>query len=411
MRVLLFNQVFMPDTVATALHVTDLAMELRQEGYCVTVLADKREYNHRERCYPSHETLHGIEIHRVFSTAFGKRNILTRLCDATSFLLSAAWKLLWLKRHDVMIVFTSPPMIGVLGVLLARLRGERCIQWMMDLNPHTAVEVGYLKPNSPVTRFLYALFNFSIRASDHIVVLDRWMEKRVRKHGAPPEKISIVPPWPVQARETSVGKKKNPFSQKYGIQNKFVVCYSGNHSIAHPLDTVLEAAKLLQADPDVLFLFIGTGLRVKDVSEFADRNNLTNVLQVPHQPLEMLRYSLSTADVHLVVMGSGVKGLVHPSKIYGVLATAKPYIFVGPQDSHVTDLMADFPGGFHVEHGHPEQLAAVIRRLKSQSETELSLLASGNPDSVFSRFAKEKLIRVFSKEVLRARFSLREVSP
>ncbi|MEZ4752434.1 MAG: glycosyltransferase family 4 protein [Bdellovibrionota bacterium] len=410
MRVLLLNQVFMPDTVATALHVTDLAMELRQEGYDVTVVADRREYNNRKRRYPARETVHGIEIHRVFSTGFGKRNIVTRLCDAISFLLSAVWKLLWLERHDVLIVFTSPPMIGVLGVILARLRGERCIQWLMDLNPHTAVEVGYLRPNSLATRFLYFLFNFSVRASDHIVVLDRWMEKRVCKHGATPEKISIVPPWPVQAQETSVGLKKNPFSQKYGLQNKFVVCYSGNHSIAHPLDTVLQAAKLLQADPEVLFLFIGTGLRVKDVSEFVDKNNLTNVLQVPHQPLEMLRHSLSTADVHLVVMGSGVKGLVHPSKIYGVLATAKPYIFIGPEESHVTDLMADFPGGFHVEHGSPDKLVGIIHQLKGQSESELSLLARGNPDSVFSRFSKEKIIRVFSKEVLRARLSMSEAN-
>lgn len=400
----------MPDTVATALHVTDLAMELRQEGHSVTVVADKREYNNRKRRYPSRENLQGIEVHRVFSTGFGKKNILTRLCDASTFLLSAAWKLLFLERQDVLIVFTSPPMIGVLGVIFARLRKERCIQWMMDLNPHTAVEVGYLKPKSLVTRLLFMLFNFSVRASDHIVVLDRWMEKRVRNHGAPPEKISIIPPWPVQNRETSVGKKKNPFSQKYGIQNKFVVCYSGNHSIAHPLDTVLEAARLLQEEPDVLFLFIGTGLRVKDVSEFVDKHNLSNVLQVPHQPLEMLRHSLNTADVHLVVMGSGVKGLVHPSKIYGVLATAKPYIFVGPQESHVTDLMADFPGGFHVEHGHPEQLVSFIRQLKNRSEAELSELAQGNPDSVFSRFAKEKLIRLFSDEVLRTRLSLSEAN-
>jgi glycosyltransferase involved in cell wall biosynthesis len=231
----------------------------------------------------------------------------------------------------------------------------------MDLNPDIAFAVGYLKPKSVFGRFLTAVLRLSVRHSDFVVVLDRWMRQRMLAHGVSADRVIVVPPWPVNGQTPLHAEHGKRFRQAHGITQRFVLLYSGNHSIAHPLDTVLQTALEMRENPDVLFLFIGGGLREKDVFNFSAAHQLKNIRQLPYQPREKLVESLSAADLHLVVMGDRMSGLVHVSKIYGVLATGAPYVFIGPRASHIGDLQEECPYGFHVEPGDTRGLMEVIR--------------------------------------------------
>ena len=349
MKILLLNQVFYPDPVATAQYATDLALFLKERGHEVTVLSGQRNYETRSVLYPLHENYKGIQIHRVPSTGFGKRSFLRRVADSFSFDLLLMWKLFRLPRHDLVISFTSPPLIGVFGSFYCRVRGGRSVQWLMDINPDIAIEMGYLKSTAPITRVLTGLFELSLKWSSNIVVLDRWMKDRVIVHGAEKSRIAIVPPWPVQDLKRPDRENSNrgrAFREKYGLQNKFVILYSGNHSIVHPLDTLLGAAVRLKEDAGVVFVFIGAGVRVKDVKEAVEKNGLTNVLQLPHQPREMLPESLASANLHVVVLGNQVTGLVHTSKVYGVLAIRPPVRFHRTESEPCRGLVVGMPTRF-----------------------------------------------------------------
>src|SRR2546426_11939478 len=107
--------------------------------------------------------------------------------------------------------------------------------------------------------------------------------------------------------------------------------YSGNHGPNNPFSTVLHAAARLQDEPGLVFMFTGGGVGKPEV----EAAGLLNVRSLPYQPLEMLRYSLSAGDVHLVTMGEEVVGIVHPCKVYGAMAVARPVILLGPTDSHI----------------------------------------------------------------------------
>src|SRR5690606_9916775 len=125
--------------------------------------------------------------------------------------------------------------------------------------------------------------------------------------------------------------KENSFRKEHGLEGKFVILYSGNHSVVHPLETLLEAARRLESEPRVRFLFVGGGLRKQEVTAFREKYQLHNILELPYQPKEKLPESLASGDMHVVILGDNVNGLVHPSKIYGVLASGRPYLFLGPQ--------------------------------------------------------------------------------
>lgn len=400
MRVLLLNQTFYPDPVATSQQLLDFAEHLCSHGCEVTVLASRRSYNDPDKVHPAEETVRGIRIVRVAGTGFGRRSFFHRLIDGVTFELRLLWKLLFFPRQDVVVAFTSPPLIGFVALLFTALRGGKCVQWVMDLNPDIAFAVGYLKPKSFFGRFLTAVLRFSCRNSDYVIVLDRWMRQRMLGHGVAAERIVVVPPWPVSAPTPLRKELGQRFRQRHGITESFVLLYSGNHSIAHPLDTVLQTALEMRDNPDVLFLFIGGGLREKDVTLFAAAHQLRNIRQLPYQPRELLPESLSAADLHLVVMGEQMSGLVHVSKIYGVLTTGAPYVFIGPRASHVADLLKECPYGFHVESSNTHGLAQVISRTRSLKENERETIFKENTEYVAKHCSAAHSLVGFTSRIL-----------
>jgi colanic acid biosynthesis glycosyl transferase WcaI len=117
--------------------------------------------------------------------------------------------------------------------------------------------------------------------------------------------------------------------------------YSGNHSPCHPLDTLLQAALRLRDRTDLVFCFVGGGSEFQKVKRFAAEHDLRSILCLPYQPLDRLSASLSAADMHVVVMGDPFVGIKHPCKIYNIVALGVDFLFIGPQQSHVGDLVEE----------------------------------------------------------------------
>src|ERR1035438_526365 len=138
------------------------------------------------------------------------------------------------------------------------------------------------------------------------------MRDRVIAKGVSERRVAILPPWSHSSVVHYDERGRERFREAHGLTGKFVVMYSGNHSPCHPLDTVLHAAREMAADPNVAFLFIGGGSEFRKVREFAATHSLSNVQCMPYQPLESLAGSLSSADLHFVVMGDPFVGIVHP---------------------------------------------------------------------------------------------------
>ena len=140
---------------------------------------------------------------------------------------------------------TSPPVVSFIGALFARVRGGNFCYWIMDLNPDEALAAGWLKPGSFAARFLERCSRFSLRSASKIVVLDHFMRQRILAKNIESQKIAVIPPWSHDADVSYDAKGREHFRKLHGLENRFVVMYSGNHSPCHPLETILEAARQL----------------------------------------------------------------------------------------------------------------------------------------------------------------------
>jgi glycosyltransferase involved in cell wall biosynthesis len=360
-RVLLLNQVFHPDPQATSQYLSRLAEELVKRGHEVTVLTGRRDYDDPGRQYPARETWRGVRIVRVWNTGLGNGARWRRAADFFTFILSTSLRGLFLRRADLVVALTSPPLISVLGAVLARLWRARFVYWVMDLNPDEAVAVGWLKPEGGMTQILEAVSRWTLRQARRVIVLDSYMRDRLLGKGVAGEKIEVVPLWQQGEAVFDAGKREQ-FRREHGLENKYVVMYAGNHTPCHPLDTLIEAARLLD-DPGVHFAFVGFGVEWGKLRARARAERWKNVSILGFQPLAT--GLLSAADLQVVVMGEPFVGIIHPCKVYNFLAAQRPFIYIGPERSHVADLIQE--AGLErvtasFRHGESRALADELRR-------------------------------------------------
>ncbi|HAF12873.1 MAG TPA: hypothetical protein DHU55_13190 [Blastocatellia bacterium] len=374
MNVLLLNQCFYPDVMATAQQLTDLAVGLTKEGHRVTVIASDRGYDDPSQRFPRRETWNGIEIIRIPSLVLGKKSRWRRALNFASFLCNCALRLLLLPRFDVVVALTSPPLISFLGSLFVRLKGGEFFFWVMDLNPDEAIAAGWLKADSFSAKVLGRLLRYSLLHAQGIIALDHFMKERIVAKGVSPQLVTVLPPWAHEDNVTFDPAGREAFRREHHLEDKFVVMYAGNHSPCHPLDTLVEAASRLSSAEKIVFCFVGGGSEQEKVREFAERHSLGNIRCLPYQPFAMLAGSLSAADLHAVVMGAEFVGIVHPCKLYNILTTGIPFLYVGPEKSHITEIAAQNHGDYRAytaRHGDANNVVGHIReemRRKSHGE-------------------------------------------
>ena len=338
MKVLLLNQCFWPDIVATAQQLTGVARALSERGHQVTVISGRRGYDDLDLRFPKRQVWHGIEIIRVPSISLGKTSRWRRALNFASFSIAAALRLMLVRPQDTVIALTSPPLVSWLASLFTRLKGGRLVFWVMDLNPDEAIAAGWLKPNSAMAKLLAAILKSSMQHAERIIVLDRFMKERIAAKGIPEQKIEVIPP----SRDDAVSfdeKGREAFRRGHELSSKFVVMYAGNHSPCHPLDTLLEAASKLRELDEISFVFVGGGSELRKVKEFARTNQLRTIRCLPYQPQSELAAMLSAADLHVAVMGEAFPGIVHPCKIYNILGIGSPFLYIGPKESHVAEII------------------------------------------------------------------------
>lgn len=370
---LIISQVYVPDPTAVGQYLADAAEEMARRGYRTIVYTSRNGYEDSAVVFPKREVINGVEVRRLPWSSFGKGSVKVRLIAQIIFLLQAMIRGLFIPGLKGVLVSTSPPACGIGGAIVSLVRRVPVKFWVMDLNPDQLVAMNVVGPKSFAVR-LFNAFNLAIlhRASD-IVVLDRFMAERVLRKAAVAHKLQVLPPWPQEGLLESVPHAANPFRQQHVPAGKFVLMYSGNHTPANPLSTLLQAAERLKGHPRLQVLCVGGGQGKKEVEACIAAGN-SHVVSLPYQPLHQIKYSLSAADVHVVAMGDNMVGIVHPCKVYGAMAVARPMFLLGPVQCHISDLIHQHRLGWHVQHGDVDGAERAMREMLETPAEELKAM-------------------------------------
>jgi len=334
---LFVNQHYYPDFASTAQHLTDLAEYLAADGFEVDVLCSRGHYLSGEMDVPAEEIHNGVHIRRVRTTAFGRSTNTGRIADYASFFLPVLRHLLTGPSYDAVITLTTPPLLCVAPALAQAIRGQSYGVWSMDLHPDAEEAVGMISEGGVIATVLHKLNDWGYRNADFVVDLGRFMKQRIAEKGVSREQLHTIPVWNQKDEIYPVDPHENPLLEELDVdlRDKFVVMYSGNAGLAHRFDEVLGAMRTLRNDPDIFFLFVGSGPKREKIESFIAENGLSNAAYLDYFPRDQIKYSLSLADVHLVTLRTAMSGIAVPGKLYGILASGRPALMIGPQASEL----------------------------------------------------------------------------
>lgn len=365
MRIVFFNRFFHPDSSATSQILSDLAFHLAGRGHDVHVVTSVVPNGEK-----TVEVVRGVTIHRVARAPQGPHGLARRALAYLDYYRGArraARELV--RRGDTVVLKTDPPLLSSALGSLSHRGGAKVVVWLQDVFPEIAREYGVPGARGLTGALLRSMRDRSLATADAVVAICDRMAARIRALGCVDAgRLHVVHNWAHGEEVIPIAHEENSLRRAWGLEDKFVVGYSGNLGRVHEFDTMLEAAARLAAAQDVVFLVIGRGPRLAEVQARVQREGLSNVRFQPLQARAMLRESLGLPDVHLSVLRPEFEGLVMPSKLYGIMAAGRPTIFVGDPAGETATILAQTRSGVTVRSGDAEGLVAAIRALREDSE-------------------------------------------
>jgi colanic acid biosynthesis glycosyl transferase WcaI len=371
-RILVLNQYFHPDRSATSQLLTELCEDLGR-FHDVWVVTGRPSYNPSEtttsRGLISRESHGAVHVVRVWSTHFPRANMLGRLANYGTYLLSSIAGAFSVRRADIVVALTDPPPIGLIGALVAAVRRRPFVLVTKDIFPDVAIRVGKLS-NPSVISGLRAMSRLLFRRADRIVSIGRDMDQRLLELGVPPGKIATIHDWSDGTLVRPL-EDPSPLRTALGWGDRFVVMHSGNVGLSQSLDALIDAAALLRHHEGILFAIVGEGAAKAGLERRAKALGLSNVIFLPYQDKGSLSESLGAADVHYVGLRRGLAGFIVPSKVYGILGAGKPFIAAVEQGAEPALIVSECGCGMVVKPDDADALAGAILQMREEPLEEM----------------------------------------
>ncbi len=377
MRILLLTTYFRPDVASTGVIMSTLAEQFVARGHEVTVLASVPHYD-GNRVWPEfsrrwvyREESSGIRIFRLYTyVARDRANVAQRILSYGAFHLLSLLKGATLRNHDVILAPSPPLSNGVIADLLARMHRIPFVYNVQDIWPDVAVRAGVLTGERTIQR-LRAMERHVYRRAARIAVVAEGFRNNLLEKGIPPEKISVIPNF-IDTEFITPQPKANGFAAKHDLSDKFVVLFAGNMGFSQGLETVLEAAKLLQDQRGIQFLLVGNGAGRNAAEERSRLMGLRNVQFLPFQPHRDLPEMYGSAEVCLIPLRRGFTGESVPCKLFSIMAAGRPAVAAVDSGSETWSLVERTQVGLCVQPEDPAALAEAILHYRSHPEARLA---------------------------------------
>ncbi len=416
-NLLIYAHYYIPDTASTGQILRELA-EGMSDSFNITIICVVPSYlgtiedKYKTQKYYEEE-INGVKVLRIRVPEFSKTNKKSRIKNVVSYFMGAMGATFKVGKMDYVFSISQPPILGgLLGVWGKWVKHAKFIYNIQDFNPEQVLAVGYAKSRF-ITNVMMAFDKFSCKRSDLVITVGRDLVETVEKRfeGKKVPKTVMINNW-IDENEIYPLPENNErvlaFKKKYGLDNKFVIMYSGNIGLYYDLENLIKVIERFGTDNrtadgrEVVFAFIGAGTVLDKLVSYVKEHNMDNVKFIPYQDKADLIYSLNAGDVHWCVNAKGIKGVSCPSKYYGLAAAGKPVIGVLESGSEVRCLIEDTHGGLCCEPGEYDQVEKNIRWfIDNAGSSEIKDMGIRSRDNLEKNLTRDVSVRKYAEEILK----------
>ena len=396
-RVLLHTLVFAPDGVSTAYLMTDLARQLHARGHDVTVLTTTPHYNvlpDNLARQPLRPRWGGLLAE---SACEGVRVLHVRMAPRGAKVIRRAFDFLWFHAaallasvrtvgaYDIVLAPSPPLTIGVVAWLQGVRRGVPSVYNVQEIYPDFMINQGMLRSPRAI-RAWHALERFVYERSAAVVPISDWFAQTIRQRGVTDDKLVVIPNF-VDTELYRPLPRVNDFAREHGLVDRFTVLYGGTIGLSQDWESFLHAAEVLRDRP-IDFVVVGGGARDAWLTAEVARRGLPNVKLLGYQPRERMPEINASSDLGTIPMKATTTSDTFPSKIYTILACARPVVVSADSDSELAWLIRTADCGTVVEPDNPHAYAAAV--LDSfENRDRLAAAGARGRDYVVERYSKE----------------------
>lgn len=416
-NLLIYAHYYIPDTASTGQILRELA-EGMLDKFNITVICVVPSYlgtiedKYKTQKYYEEE-INGVKVLRIRVPEFSKTNKKSRVKNIVSYFFGAMGATFKVGKMDYVFSISQPPILGgLLGVWGKWVKHAKYIYNIQDFNPEQVLAVGYTKSKF-ITDAMMWFDKFSCKRSDLVITVGRDLVETVenRFKGKKVPKTVMINNW-IDENEIYPLDENNEkvvsFKKKYGLDDKFVIMYSGNIGLYYDLENLIKVVEKVGAGTktadgrEVVFAFVGAGSVLDKLVLYVKQHHMDNVTFIPYQDKADLIYSLNAGDVHWCVNAKGIKGVSCPSKAYGIMAAGKAIIGVLEKDTEVRGLIEECHCGKCCEPGDYVEVADIIRwYIENADSNEVKQMGMNGREYLEKKLTRRVSVQRYAEEILK----------
>ena len=395
----MISEVFWPEEEGTGHYMTGVAEKLA-EDFEVHALCGQPSYSRRGDLGAAREDHAGVHIERCRGTLFNKNVLLFRVINAITLSLSIGIRALRrLRRGDIALVVTNPPLLPFFIAAACRLRGARLLLRLDDVYPDAAVGAGLVRPGGLTVRLANWATRYLYESADLLIVLGRCMRQLVsNKADGNGSKIRIIPIWAEVDDIKPQLRSQSLLAAELGLSDHFIVQIAGNIGRLQDIETIAEAAIRLRNDPRIRFVFVGAGAKLIWLKERVAQAGVENVKFVSRLPRSRQQDFLNACDVAIVSLKGEGTGVGVPSRLYNHMAAGKAVIGLVDARSETALVIEEERMGWVVPPGDVDELAAVLCAARDRPQ-ELAEMGRRSRRAAEQRYSRTAVVNRYTQLV------------
>lgn len=294
---------------------------------------------------------------------YNRSSIVKRLWTWGVCTLHLFFLLLFKYRGYHVLYYTNPPMSCFNAIFFS----NPFSIVVFDTYPDALRLIG-IKESSFVYRLWKIVNKIVFSKAVQIITLSEGMKKQLVNYVDTEKKIKVVSVWSASDTFKPIAKESNPFLKKYNWIDKFIVLYSGNMGIGHKLEVLIDVAKQLEGNREILFLFVGEGAKKNTLIDLVNKLELQNVQFLTWQDSDTLQYSLAAGDIAVVALEPEATHASVPSKTFNYMAVGAPLLAIGSLGSELDNLIQGYDVGYYIDGEDLNEVSGIILDLYNENE-------------------------------------------
>ena len=370
-RIWVVSELYYPELTSTGYFLTGLAEGLAEtETYDVSVFCGQPSYWARGERAPARETRNGVDVQRCWATTLDKNNLLFKVVNLVTVSMSIfLCSLFRVRRGDILISVTNPPLLPYFEALACQIRGARFVLLIHDVYPEILARLRILQPQSIPMRLLDCASRWLYKKADCVVVVGRDMLSLVAgKLQSTDKRVIVATNWANSGTISPEARSKNRLLSTLNLKDRFVVQFWGNMGRPHNIEDLVDAAELLASDSSFHFLVIGWGTKRAWVVDEKASRRLENLTILEPLPREESCDVQNACDISINILAPGMSGISVPSRSYNAMAAGKPLLAVCDSESELAAVVREEDIGWVLPPGRPDLIVAALREARANPD-------------------------------------------